>query len=63
MSLSEIKHAVEALPPAELAELAAFVHERENRAWDNQIDADFVEGGWLRAVADEVHADIRAGRL
>jgi len=32
MSLAEIKSAVEALSPDELAELVAFIRERENRA-------------------------------
>ena len=63
MSLAEIKNAVDALTPDELAELAAFVRERDDRAWDRQIDADFAEGGRLTSVAEEVRADIRAGRL
>ena len=63
MSLSEIKNAVDALSPEELAELAAFVRERENRSWDRQIDADFAEGGRLASVAEEVRGGIRAGRL
>lgn len=63
VSLAEIKTAVDALPADELAELAAFVRERENRAWDQQIDADFAVGGRLSAIAEEARADIRAGRL
>ncbi len=63
VSLTEIKTAVDALSPEELAELAAFIRERDNAAWDLQIDADFAETGRLREVADEVRADIRAGRL
>ena len=63
MSLAEIKHAVSALSPDELAELGAFLRERENRAWDQQIDADFSDGGRLNSVAEEVRNDIRAGRL
>ena len=63
MSLAEIKDAVSALSPDELAELSAFIRDRENRAWDQQIDTDFSEGGRLRAVAEEVRHDIRAGRL
>ncbi len=63
MSLAEIKTAVDALSADELAELAAFVRERENCAWDNQIDADFTEGGRLSAIAEEAREDIRAGRL
>ncbi|HEV2804589.1 MAG TPA: hypothetical protein VGW57_06630 [Chthoniobacterales bacterium] len=63
MSLAEIKDAVEALSPDELAELAGFIRERDNRAWDRQIDADLSEGGRLAAVVEEVREDIRAGRL
>ncbi|MDQ6860374.1 MAG: hypothetical protein M3032_04355 [Verrucomicrobiota bacterium] len=63
MSLAEIKTAVDALSAVELAELAAFIRERDNAAWDRQIDADFVEGGRLGEVAEEVRRDIRAGRL
>jgi hypothetical protein len=63
MSLSEIKTAVDALSADELTELAAFVRERENRAWDQQIDADFTKGGRLSSIAEEARADIRAGRL
>ena len=63
MSLAEIKNAVDALTPDELADLAAFIRERDNRAWDQQIDRDFAEGGRLASVAEDVRADIRAGRL
>ena len=63
MSLAEIKDAVETLSSGELAELASFVRERENAAWDRQIEADFADDGRLRPVLDEVREDIRAGRL
>ena len=63
MSLAEIKDAVETLSPGELAELAAFVRQRENAAWDRQIDADFAESGRLRPLLDEVREDMRQGRL
>ena len=63
MSLAEIKDAVDTLSSGELAELASFIRQRENAAWDRQIDADFAEGGRLRPLLDEVREDIRAGRL
>ena len=63
MSLAEIKTAVEALSPDELTELVAFIRERDNAAWDRQIDNDFSEGGRLSFVAEEVRSDIRAGCL
>lgn len=59
MSLSEIKTAVDAMPVDELAELGAFIRERENHAWDQQINADF-EGSRLSVRAEEVRADINA---
>jgi hypothetical protein len=63
VSLTEIKNAVTALSPEELAELAAFIRERDNATWDRQIDNDFVEGGRFSRVAEEVRDDIRADRL
>jgi hypothetical protein len=63
VSLAEIKDAVEELSPGELAELAEFIRKRDEAAWDQQIDADFADGGRLRPVLDEVRDDIRAGKL
>ena len=63
MSLTELKSAVEQLPPPELAELAAFVRQRGEAIWDRQIDGDFAVEGRLRAVLEEVRADLRAGRM
>jgi hypothetical protein len=63
MSLTEIKDAVNKLSASELAELAAFIRQQDNAAWDREIDADFAEDGRLRAVADEVRTDIAKGRL
>jgi hypothetical protein len=60
MSLAEIKQAVQALSPGDLAELAQFIRQRENLAWDRQIDADFAEGGRLRPVLEEVRENIRS---
>lgn len=63
MSLAEIKEAVGELSVGELTELASFIRQREDAAWDQQIDADFAEGGRLRPLLDEVENDIRAGRF
>jgi hypothetical protein len=63
VSLTEIKDAVETLSPRELAELASFIREREDAAWDRQIDEDFAENGRLRPVLEEVRKNVRAGRL
>ena len=61
--MADIKDAVETLSPRELAELAAFIRERENAAWDRQIDADFAEDGRLHPILEEVRKNIRAGRV
>ncbi len=45
VSLAEIKSAVDALSREELAELAAFIRERDHASWDRQIDEDFAENG------------------
>jgi hypothetical protein len=44
MSLAEIKSAVDELSVKELAELAAFIRERDNAAWDQQIEEDAAAG-------------------
>jgi len=53
----------DSLLPSDLAELAAFVRQREEAVWDRQLDAEFAGDGRLRAVLEEVHSDVRAGRL
>ncbi len=63
MSLAEIKNAVAALSPEELAELAAFVRERDNAAWDRQIDEDFSPGGKHTAALQKIEVEIDAGNF
>jgi hypothetical protein len=63
VSPAEIKNAVETLSPGELAELASFIRERENAAWDRQIDTDFAKDGRLRPLLEEARENIRADRL
>ncbi len=63
MSVTELKKEVDALAPLELAELSAYIAQRDHSEWDAQIDRDFSEGGRLRPVLDEVRADILSGRL
>ncbi len=63
MSLADLKQAVHKLSPPDLAELAAFIREEDNLAWDSQIDKDFAEGGKFSSVLEEVRNDLRAGRV
>ena len=48
MSVGEIKEAVGKLTPAELAEVSAFIAQKEAKDWDAKIDADFAPGGGWR---------------
>jgi hypothetical protein len=45
MNVGEIKEAVRKLTPAELAEVSAFIAQKEAKDWDAKIDADFAPGG------------------
>ena len=62
MSLAEIKSAVDQLSRKDWLS-AAFIRERDNAAWDREIDEDFAETGRLRHMMEEVRGDARAGRL
>jgi len=63
MSLAELKQAVHELSPRDLAELSSFIREEDAKAWDDQIDEDFAEGGRLRGLIDEVRDDVRRGQV
>ena len=62
MSLLEIKSAVDALSPAELAELASYVRERDSSAWDAQIEQD-AAAGKLDFLFEEADAARTSGTL
>jgi len=49
--------------PLRSSRSVAFIRDRDNAAWNRQIDADFAEGGRLSTVAEKLRADIQAGRL
>jgi hypothetical protein len=58
--VKSIEKAVEALPPAELAEFRRWFAEYDAAAWDRQIDEDAASGK-LDRLADEALADYRSG--
>ncbi len=62
MSLAEIKNAVGQLSAKELAELAAFIRDRDNTAWDQEIEAD-AAAGRLDFLFDEATKERAAGTL
>jgi hypothetical protein len=61
MSLSEIEKAVDALPPDELAKLAAYIARHDKLYWDKELEEDFSPGGKHAAVLEKVDAQIDAG--
>jgi hypothetical protein len=63
MSLAEIEKAVDALPPEELARLAAYIARQDKLAWDEQLEQDFSPGGTRAAILDKVDAEIDAGHF
>jgi hypothetical protein len=55
-----IEKAIEALPPAELAEFRRWFADYDGAAWDKQLDADAASGK-LDALEAEALADFRSG--
>jgi len=45
MTLEAIKQAITELPEQEKSSLVAWLNEQDAKAWDNQIEEDFSEGG------------------
>jgi hypothetical protein len=62
MSLAEIKDAVRTLSPKELTELAKFVTEQDNAAWDKQMEEDAARGK-LDFLFDEAKRERFGGQL
>jgi len=58
MTVDAIKAAIEQLPEQERRELADWLDEMENRAWDAEMEQDFASGGRGQHWADEVTEQI-----
>jgi hypothetical protein len=61
-SVEEIEHAIEQLPPKELARLTAWLVQRENDSWDRQMDSDSAEGR-LDFLFEEADREREKGKL
>jgi len=59
-NVKSIEHAVESLPPTELAEFRRWFAEFDGNAWDRQIEQD-AGSGKLDQLAAEALADYSAG--
>jgi len=62
MTLEVIKQAIAELPQREKTSLVAWLNERDARAWDQQIEDDFSEGGAGTALLEKWDAEIKAGK-
>jgi hypothetical protein len=63
MDLAEIQHAIEELPKEQQAALAAWLAERDQTAWDDEIERDFAPGGAGASLIEEMKADASAGKF
>jgi hypothetical protein len=60
-TIQEIQIAVSQLDPEDLSRFRAWFAEFDAQSWDDQIEGD-ATAGRLDALAEEAHADFRAGR-
>ena len=58
--MKEVKQAVKALSPQDLAEFRSWFAEFDSAAWDQQIASD-LSSGKLDALLDEAAKDFRTG--
>jgi len=63
MTLDAIKAAIEQLPEADQQQLLTWLDEREQLAWDAEMQRDFAPGGQGSSLIDKVKADIRGGKF
>lgn len=60
-TIETIEHAIEQLPPNELAKLRRWFLEFDAAAWDAQIEADAAAGNF-DALAEEALAEYQSGK-
>jgi hypothetical protein len=61
MNLTELQHAIEALPAEQQASLAAWLSERDRHKWDLELERDFSSGGAGMARLGRVRAQVGRG--
>ena len=61
MNLTEIQHAIEALPAEQQSSLAVWLSERDRLKWDLELEQDFSPGGAGMALLDRVRAQVGRG--
>ena len=60
--VEEIEAAIESLPPEEFAQLAQWIRDQDEDAWDRQMDAD-AAAGKLNFLIEEADREELAGTL
>lgn len=63
MELAEIQQAIQQLSKDQQTALAAWFAERDQIAWENEIERDFAVGGAGLAFLEEMKAEVRAGEF
>ena len=63
MTIEELQHAIEALPPEEQSALLDWLAERDRREWDAQIERNFSPGGAGMSLLESVKTQVRAGEF
>jgi hypothetical protein len=58
VTLVAIKQAIEQLPEPERLQLLQWLDEREQLAWDAELEQDFAPGGRGASLVDRVKRDI-----
>jgi hypothetical protein len=61
MDLKEIETAISQLPPAKVAELAAWFEAFHTELWDQQLEHD-LKTGRLDSLLQEAEQDVASGR-
>ncbi len=63
MTMEAIKKAIEHLPKEEQSVLLRWLDEREQAAWDAEIEKDFSPGGRGMPLLEKARADVREGKF
>ncbi len=63
MTVEAIKAAIEQLPDAERRELADWLGELEEQAWDDEMERDFSPGGRGEPLLEKINREIKDGKF
>ena len=61
MTVEAIKDAIRELSVPEMSEVAAWIQEMKEEAWDREIEEDFAPGGRAERLIARLDAEIESG--